>query len=170
MVLKQRQEDFERQKINVIIELRGQVLCGELKAYMYLNVLGEYVYTGQKHSVGLLNSEYNKEMFSIPIINFKPWLSLQAATVLGVVKYDGKEEVGVEKEARKIIGGRRKKGRPYVVIAIKTKLEGKKTAKTSHGKLLTIWRAFGDLVASRAVGKEKEGNTMAGLLSFVLSS
>lgn len=103
MVLKQRQEDFERQKINVIIELRGQVLCGELKTYMYLIVLGEYVYTGQKHSVGLLNSEYYKEMFSIPIINFKPWLSLLAATVLGVIARKLQERLIKEPEIKYVV-------------------------------------------------------------------
>ncbi len=98
-------------------------------------------------------------------------MALPSNLIRRVAKYDSEEEVEVEKGARGIIEGRGKKARLYVVFAIKAKLEGKemeKTAKTSHGKLLTIWRAFGDLVASKAVGKEKGGNAMAGLLSFSL--
>jgi hypothetical protein len=42
-------------------------------------------------------------------------------------------------------------------------------AKTSRRKLLTVWRSFGDLVVSEAVGKEKEGSTTTGLLLFCKS-
>ena len=71
---------------------------------------------------------------------------------------DGGDENGrVEEEARKFIGEEGKEGRLYVVFAIGMKLEDKEWRLEKRRGLLTgSYLQFGDLLASRSVGRENE--------------